>query len=272
MFGAFIHELCDANLRTLDPPYPCDVLWRVANVSSAIRALSALRSWLSNHSMAVLELTRKNSYDFALCMMSSKCSLLLINEFMLGLVFDLWMKWALVQVACRKSPSLKSKVKSQVFWVKSQVKSQVITSKLQASRKFQNGDPNRDSSPIVESPTLPKGWMDQNAIWYRGKPRPRRRCVRWNRSSPVFGLCLLWPNGWVDEDASWFGSRPRPSHIVLDGTQLPRERGTAAPPLFSAHVYCGHGRPSELLLSSDGENYFGQCISNTFQNTALKCI
>ena len=28
-----------------------------------------------------------------------------------------------------------------------------------------------------------------------------------------------------------------------------RERGTAAS-LFSAHVYCGHGRPSQLLLSS----------------------
>ena len=28
-----------------------------------------------------------------------------------------------------------------------------------------------------------------------------------------------------------------------------RERGTAAP-LFSAHIYCGHGRPSQLLLSS----------------------
>jgi len=28
----------------------------------------------------------------------------------------------------------------------------------------------------------------------------------------------------------------------------PRERGTATP-LFSAHVYCDHGRPSQLLLS-----------------------
>jgi len=27
MFGAFIHELCDANLRNLNPPYPYDVLW-----------------------------------------------------------------------------------------------------------------------------------------------------------------------------------------------------------------------------------------------------
>jgi len=28
------------------------------------------------------------------------------------------------------------------------------------------------------------------------------------------------------------------------------ERGTAGPLLFSSHVYCGHGRPSQLLLSS----------------------
>jgi len=40
-----------------------------------------------------------------------------------------------------------------------------------------------------------------------------------------------------------------PGHIVLDGDPSYRERGTAAP-LFSAHVYCGHGRPSQLLLSS----------------------
>jgi len=39
-----------------------------------------------------------------------------------------------------------------------------------------------------------------------------------------------------------------PGHFVLDG--FPGiERGTAAP-LFSAHAYCGHGRPSQLLLSS----------------------
>jgi len=40
-------------------------------------------------------------------------------------------------------------------------------------------------------------------------------------------------------------------HIMLDGDLAPppREMGTAAP-LFSAHVYCGHGRPSQPLLSS----------------------
>ena len=66
---------------------------------------------------------------------------------------------------------------------------------------------------------------------------------------PIFGPCLLWPNGWMDEDAAWYGSRPRPRpHCTRRGPSS-CERGTAAP-LFSAHVYCGHGRPSQLLLSS----------------------
>jgi len=40
-----------------------------------------------------------------------------------------------------------------------------------------------------------------------------------------------------------------PGHIVLDGVPALRETGTAIP-IFSARVYCGHGRPSQLLLSS----------------------
>ena len=41
-----------------------------------------------------------------------------------------------------------------------------------------------------------------------------------------------------------------PGHIVLKGVPALHERGTAAPPPpFSSHVYCGHGRPSQLLLS-----------------------
>ena len=39
-----------------------------------------------------------------------------------------------------------------------------------------------------------------------------------------------------------------PGHIVLDGVPALRKTGTAAP-IFSARV-CGHGRPSQLLLSS----------------------
>jgi len=46
-----------------------------------------------------------------------------------------------------------------------------------------------------------------------------------------------------------------PGHIVLDGVQAMRETGTAAP-IFSARVYYGHGRPSQLLLS---------CCKNTLE-------
>jgi len=51
---------------------------------------------------------------------------------------------------------------------------------------------------------------------HAGRPRPWPHCVRWGPSSPS-----------------------------------PRERGTAGcSPLFLAHLYCGNGRPSQLLLSS----------------------
>jgi len=29
----------------------------------------------------------------------------------------------------------------------------------------------------------PNGWMDQDATWYGGRPRPMRHCVRWGPSS-----------------------------------------------------------------------------------------
>ena len=64
----------------------------------------------------------------------------------------------------------------------------------------------------------------------------------------IFGPCLLWPNGWMDEDATCYGSRPRPRPHCI-------RRGPSSP-LFSAHVYCGHGRPSQLLRSCYHSNQF----------------
>ena len=73
---------------------------------------------------------------------------------------------------------------------------------------------------------------------------------------PIFDPCLLWPNGWKDEEAAWYRSRSRlRPHSIRRGPSS-RERGTAPPPLFSAHAYCGHGRPSQLLLSSCFKHYF----------------
>jgi len=31
---------------------------------------------------------------------------------------------------------------------------------------------------------------------------------------PIFGPCLLWPNGWMDQDATWYEGRPRPRRMV----------------------------------------------------------
>jgi len=56
----------------------------------------------------------------------------------------------------------------------------------------------------------------------------------------------------MDEDATWYGDRPRTRrHYVRWGPSchLPK-KGAEPPPEFSAHVYRGHGRPSQLLLSS----------------------
>jgi len=104
------------------------------------------------------------------------------------------------------------------------------------------------------------GCMDQDATWYEGRPQPTRHCVRCGPSypqkkghthpHPIFGPCLLWPNVWMDEDvANWYGSRPHPMpHCTARGLSS-RERGTTAS-LFSAHVYCGYGWPSQLVLSS----------------------
>jgi len=78
---------------------------------------------------------------------------------------------------------------------------------------------------------------------------PRKKGTALNH--PIFGPCLLWPNDWMDEDATWYGSRPQPRpQCVRRGPSFPSAKGAQPAPLFSAHVYCGHGRPSQLLLSS----------------------
>jgi len=52
-----------------------------------------------------------------------------------------------------------------------------------------------------------------------------------------------------------------PGHIVLDWIPALRERGTAAL-VFSAHVCCGYGRPSQLLLSSSIQVCFSSTLAS----------
>jgi len=41
---------------------------------------------------------------------------------------------------------------------------------------------------------------------------------RGHNSLPLFSPCLLWPNGWMDQDATWYRGRPRSRpHCVRRG-------------------------------------------------------
>ena len=62
---------------------------------------------------------------------------------------------------------------------------------------------------IIRGPCLlwPNGWMDQDAAWYGGRPRPKPDCVVLDGTQLplpyIFGQCVLWPNGWMDQGATW---------------------------------------------------------------------
>jgi len=80
-------------------------------------------------------------------------------------------------------------------------------------------------------------------------------CVRWGPSYPQKKGTPTPPqflaHVYSGQTAGWM-KMPLVTEVDLGPRHIVsalRERGTAAP-LFSAHVYCGHGRPSQLLLSS----------------------
>jgi len=76
-----------------------------------------------------------------------------------------------------------------------------------------------------------------------GPSYPQKK--RHTDSHPIFGFCLLWLNGWVDEGATCYRSRPlHKPHCIRRGPSCARKWHSS--PLFSAHVYSGHGRASQL--------------------------
>ena len=108
-----------------------------------------------------------------------------------------------------------------------------MATQLRAPRKKVTAPPN--FGPCL----WPNGWMDQDATLYGGKPRPRRRCVRWGRSSPkkrhspqflVHVYCGQMA-GWMKTP---LGTEVDlgPGHIVLDGGPSSPQNGHSSPPLF----------------------------------------
>jgi len=66
-------------------------------------------------------------------------------------------------------------------------------------------------------------------------PSPKRY------SSPIFGPCMLRSNGCMDQDATWYRDRPRPRrHYVRWEPSFPSPKtGRSHRPQFLADFYCG---------------------------------
>jgi len=49
---------------------------------------------------------------------------------------------------------------------------------------------------------------------------------------PIFGLFLLWPNGWMHQDAIWYGGRPQPRRLCVRWGLSPLPKKGRSPPIF----------------------------------------
>ena len=94
----------------------------------------------------------------------------------------------------------------------------------------------------------PNGWMDEDATWYGGRPRPRRHCVTWRPGSAPF------QKG---------GQQPHHFRVTLwyMGTQLPQRKGAQQPPpTFLLMSVVAKRSPisatAELLLLIKGVSFF----------------
>jgi len=117
-----------------------------------------------------------------------------------------------------------------------------------------------DSAPLPQRSTARSQFSahvccGQTAGWIKmplSKRRfqPRQHCVRCGpRSLPQFSAHV-----YCGQTAGWI-KRPlgmelglSPDHIVLDGDQLPPQRGGAEPPIFGPCLLWPNGGPSQLLL------------------------
>jgi len=127
--------------------------------------------------------------------------------------------------------------------------------------RWRSSSPSKAAQPPIFGWCLlwPNGCMHQDTTWYRGRSQTRRNCVRWGPSSPPLmghspqfsaNVCCGQTAGWTKMPLGT-GVDLDPGHIVLDMDPAPppSKRTQQPPPLFSAHVYCGHSRPSQLLHS-----------------------
>jgi len=112
-------------------------------------------------------------------------------------------------------------------------------------------------APPIFGPCLlwPNGWIDQDATWYGGRPRPGHIVLDGDpfpppkKGAPIFGPCLLWPNGLMDQGTTCYVDRPRPRPHCVRWGPAPPKKG-AQPPIFGRCLLWPNGHPSQLLLST----------------------
>jgi len=88
----------------------------------------------------------------------------------------------------------------------------------------------------IKTPLGRKVGLDPSDIVLDGDPAP---LPKKGTEPPIFGTCLLCPNGWMDQDATWYRGRPRSKrHCFRWGPSSPSPKREQSPQ-FSAHVCCG---------------------------------
>ena len=126
----------------------------------------------------------------------------------------------------------------------------------------------RPISVVAKWPTfLPLGRklaLDSSDIVLDGDPAPPPQ--KGDRAPTIFVPCLLRPNGWMDQDATWYGGRPRPRpHCVRWGPSSPSHKKGHSSPQLLAHVCCAQTaewikmphdvevglNPSDIVLHGD---------------------
>jgi len=67
--------------------------------------------------------------------------------------------------------------------------------------------------------------LDLGHIVLGGDPAPLPK----RATAPNFGPCVLLPNGWMDQDATWYGGRPRPRPHYVRWGPVPPRKGHSSP-------------------------------------------
>ena len=95
------------------------------------------------------------------------------------------------------------------------------------------------SAGCIKMPLGMKVGLSPEDFVFDGDPAPSTK--RGRSPSPIFGPCLLRPNGCMDQDATWYRGRPWPRRrcVRWRPSSALSKKGTEPPPQFSAHVYCG---------------------------------